>query len=184
MGYHYFVAGEVSSEALIDLIEAVPNLIATFEYVNTMDTIVNNVSGVDVEIVFSEDLSAANKTTLDGIVSAYALAAPLQIAKAAKLQAVQDSINAYIDLYYPFLIRTQLFNLYILAKFDLLVLRAAYIRPGINWINSITVYGMSVYNTVNAMTNVDTINAFTWDIASHVGSNPQITLAGALGINA
>lgn len=181
MEYNYFIAGDINPDALILLIQA-QVLLSDFEYLNSGASTLDGVDGFSVTVGFAVELSTDAKTALDGVISAYALIAPLALAKAAQLANIQADINNFIESHYSFLVRSQLFNLYVLAKFDSLTNRAAYIRPGINWLNSILAYSLTLLNAVNAMTDVATIEAFTWNIASHVTADPAITLGGALVI--
>jgi hypothetical protein len=182
MTYTYFIAGQMSSDVLKTLIQANSSLAATFLYINTSGTTENDVEGTSVEIVFADSLSTTDHDALTAIVDSYAVVAPLQMAKADKLNQIQNDIQNFIEARYSFLLRFQLMNLYTLAKFDNLTNRAAYIRPGINYMNGIVNYGVTISAAINSLTTIEAVEAYTYNIAANTGSNPNITLPGALTI--
>ncbi len=103
-------------------------------------------------------------------------------AKAKKLTEFKASIDGYLDEHYPFVTRVQLVNLYILARLDSLTNRAAYLAPGVAWLNSIIEYSATFAASVQAQVDVETTLNMTWDIESNVGPDPLLTLSTAIQI--
>lgn len=181
--YSYFIAAfqEIDAEFLRQMIVSIPGLVATFVVLNTTLVTINSVDGANIVVTFSSPLSAPNQATLDAIIAGYMTSVP--IAKAKKLSALQTASQNFIDTHYSFLIRTQLINLYTLAKFDGLVNRAAYIRPGIDWLNTITAYASTSMTAINALTNLADIQSYVIDVAGNVGSDPLLTVGAAISIS-
>lgn len=181
--YDYFIAGGVDSSILENIVIAQVTLQPTFLYIDTITTNVEGVDGDQVSIFFSGNLSQPDQDTLTSAINTYNTIAPIQISKAATLASLQNDIQNFIESKYSFRNRMQFMNLYTLAKFDSLPNRATYIRQGIDWMNVIVAYGVSVAATIQAAASVVAIEAITWDIAGHSGVNPNISLGGAFSIN-
>lgn len=178
----YFIAGfqAIDAEFLRQMIVSRPALLATFVTVVASSDTVDGVVGYTIVASFSDVLSAPNQAMLDGIMAGYMTSVP--IAKAKKLAALQQSAQDYVELHYPFLTRTQLMNLYTLAKFDSLTSRAAYIRPGIDWITTVTDYATLTAAAINALTVLSDVQNYVIDVAGNAGTDPLLTVATALQI--
>jgi hypothetical protein len=175
----YTLVGVITPTDLVKIIQAEPTLVSIFDSLDT------NFDGTNtfLQVVFTQILSEGQQTTLDGLVASFGATNPLKTAKATRMAALQMDVQGYLENHYSFLLRNQLFNLYVLAKFDSLTNRAAYLRPGINWINSIAIYSASVAATIQAQTTVTDVQNVTWNISGNTSADPGITLAGALAIN-
>lgn len=125
---------------------------------------------------------AAHKATHAADYNAYLAPSVLIAAKQAKIAQLKKDLESYIDSKYPFMDRTQLFNLYMLAKFDSLTNRAAYLRGAVDWALSVAQYGVSVATSIQAQTNLANLATVTWDIDGNADADPGVTLATALAI--
>lgn len=179
--YDYFIAGFQPSDAeyLRQSILSQSTLAPTFSNLDTNSDTVGGVDGFDISIFFTAPLS--DTSILNGLMSGYMTSVP--VAKSKKLAALNLAVQNFIDSKYPFLTRIQLLNLYTLAKFDSLTNRAAYIRPGLDWLNSILSYALSASTAIQALTAFSDVNSYVIDVAGNVGSDPLITLGAAISIS-
>lgn len=106
----------------------------------------------------------------------------LGTAKLNKLNEFNLAINQYINDRYTLQQRLQLLNIYILAKEDGLTNRAAYVRQGLTWGNSIITYANSFIASVNSQDDPADVIALMWDIDANVDANPNITAGAAIQI--
>lgn len=106
----------------------------------------------------------------------------LLAAKRNKIARLQDDANVFLESKYVLLTRMQLMNLYTLAKFDGLDNRAAYIRTGIDWMNGVSSYVLTVATEISSKATVNQVLSVGWDIETNSGVNPAITLLAALAI--
>lgn len=181
--YSYFIAAfqAIDAEFLRQMIVSVPALVSTFVVLDTSTATVNSVDGANIVVTFSTALPSPNQATLDAIIAGYMTS--VSVAKAKKLSTLQTASQNFIDAHYSFLNRTQLINLYTLAKFDGLTNRAAYIRPGIDWLNTITTYASNAMIAINALTNLSDVQNYVIDVAGNVGSDPLLTVGVAISIS-
>ena len=105
------------------------------------------------------------------------------IVKAQKMADLKTAIEAYIEERYSTLTRTQFLNLYTLSKFDRLAARAAYIRTGLNWFQSVANYATVAGAQIQALNTVNALVAYQWDIAPNVIADPLIKIGTALAIS-
>lgn len=180
--YDFFIAGfqYTDAEYVRQLIMAQSGLAPTFSTIDTSSDTVGGIDGFDITIFFTAPLSGPSQTLLAGLMSTYMTSVP--VAKMKKLALLSLTAQNFIELKYPLLTRIQLINLYTLAKFDGLINRAAYIRPGIDWINSISVYALSASVAIQALTVFADVNNYTIDVASNIGTDPLLTISAALSI--
>lgn len=180
--YTYFIAGfqAIDSEFLRQMVVSRSTLTPTLLVIEASSDVQSSVAGYTIVISFSDVLSGSNQTLLDGLMAGYITS--VSVAKAKKLAALQQSAQDYIDLHYSFLIRTQLMNLYTLAKFDSLTNRAAYIRPGIDWLTTITSYSTTTATAINALTTLTDVQNYVVDVAGNAGADPLLTVGAALQI--
>lgn len=176
--YDYFIAGFLASDAdlMRQLILAQGTLSPTFSY---MDADAANVSGVDgfaLSVFFTAPLGST--AVLDGMMAGYMTSVP--VAKTKKLTLLQTTVQNYVELHYSMLIRVQFINLYMLAKNDGLTNRAAYIRPGLDWMNSILSYAATAANAIQALSTVSAVQSYTIDVAGNVGADPLLTVGAAV----
>lgn len=109
--------------------------------------------------------------------------ATVPILKAQKMADLKAAIEAYIEERYSTLTRTQFLNLYTLSKFDRLAARAAYIRTGLNWFQSVATYATTAGAQIQALGTVNELKAYQWDITPNVIANPLIKIGTALAIS-
>lgn len=180
--YDYFIAGfqYADAEYVRQLIVAQAGLAPTFSTLETASDTVEGVDGFDITVFFTAPLSGPAQTLLAGLMSTYMTSVP--VAKMKKLAALQITAQDYIELRYPLLTRIQLMNLYTLAKFDTLTNRAAYIRPGIDWINSIVTYSISASTAIQALSTYSAVQDYVVDITGNVSANPLLTVGAAVSI--
>ncbi len=114
---------------------------------------------------------------------AWVAANELTAAKATRAALLQDAVNTFLDSYYPFLVRVQMMNIFTLAMFDSKTNRAAYLRTGIDWFLSVTVYALNRAAFINSRTTIEDVNAVTWDIGGNVSAAPSLTVGAALTIS-
>lgn len=104
------------------------------------------------------------------------------VAKAQKLAEFKVAVQEYIDSKYDFNTRQQLANLFMLAKFQLKLNRAAYLQPLLEWIDSVLTYSQHVVSTVSGMSDPVAIANMSWSFDANVMTDPKLTLAGAIAI--
>lgn len=178
--YDYFIAGfqYTDAEYVRQLIMAQAGLSPTFSSLDTSSDTVEGVDGFDLTVFFSAPLSGPSQTLLAGLMSTYMTSVP--VAKMKKLAALNQTVQDFIESKYPILTRIQLMNLYTLAKFDGLTLRAAYIRPGLDWLNTILVYASATATAIQALSVFSDVNSYVVDIAGNVGTDPHLTVGAAI----
>lgn len=103
-------------------------------------------------------------------------------ARAGKLRDFATALGVYMNERYPFEARIQLMNLYTLAKEDGLANRAAYLRQGLTWGNSIIAYAASFQSAVMAELDASRVVGMTWDINGNVTTDPGIKAGMAIQI--
>ena len=158
-------------------------------------------NGVVINVVKAET-SVLDAWVTSGAIDSYAVATDLVVnigdsysggvfvkpsltlaqAKLKKLSEFKAAVDVYLDEHYPFTTRTQLVNLYILARLDSLTNRAAYLLPGVTWLNTIIEYSAAFATSVQSGVDVNTVLNMTWDLDSNVGVDPKLTLAAAIVI--
>lgn len=117
----------------------------------------------------------------DGIVFS-APTRTLAQAKADKISSFGSSVKAYMNCYFDLDTRQSMSTLYFQARLDGLTNRSAYLQPMVDWANSIISYSRSFVLQVQALTDVNDVDAILWDIQGNVSNPPAITLAGAISI--
>lgn len=180
--YDYFIAGFQFSDAeyVRQLIVAQTSLAPTFSSMDTSSDTVGGIDGFDITVYFTAPLSSAAQTLLAGLMSTYMTSVP--VAKMKKLVELKTTIQNYIEAHYDILTRQQLLSLYTLAKFDSLTDRAAYIRPGLDWINSIILYATTTVTAIQALTVFGDVNGYVIDVASNVSADPLLSVGAAISI--
>lgn len=179
--YDYFIAGfsaETDSDILRQLIVAQPSLVSTFSYMDINADTIEGVSGCDIGVHFTGALGGTAQTLLAGLMATYMTSVP--VAKIKKLSALKTCIQSYIDLHYDLLTRQQFLSIYTLAKFDSLTNRAAYIRPALDWMNSILAYAAASVVAIQALTVKADVESYAIDIAGNVSSDPLLTVGAAI----
>lgn len=181
--YDYFIAGFQTSDAeyVRQLIIAQVGLAPTFSTLDTSSDTVEGVDGFDITVFFTAPLSGSAQTLLGGLMATYMTSVP--VAKMKKLVALNQTVQDFIEAHYPLLTRLQLMNLYTLAKFDSLTDRAAYIRPGLDWLNSILVYAAATVTAIQVLTVFSDVNSYVVDIAGNVSADPHLTVGAAILIS-
>lgn len=180
--YDYFIAGFqfTDAEFVRQLILAQPTLASTFSNIDTASDTVEGVDGFDISVFFTAPLADPAQILLAGLMATYMTSVP--VAKMKKLAALNQTFQDFIEAHYPLLTRIQLINLYTLAKFDGLTNRAAYIRPGLDWLNSILSYAVSSSTAIKALTVFADVNSYVIDITGNISADPLLTLAAAISI--
>lgn len=182
--YDYFIAGFqfTDAEFLRQLIVAQPSLVSTYSTMETGSATVEGIDGFNISVFFTAPLSDPAQTLLAGLMATYITSVP--VAKLKKLAILTQTVQDFIELKYPLLTRVQLLNLYNLAKWQRLTARAAYIKPGLDWLNSILAYALTAANAINALSVLADVNNYVIDIVGNVSADPLITLGGALSLTA
>lgn len=180
--YDYFIAGFQSSDAeyVRQLIVSQPSLAATFASLETSSDTVEGVDGFNLRVVFTVALAGAAQTLLAGLMSTYMTSVP--VAKLKKLSELKTTVQNFIEAHYDILTRQQFLSLYTLAKFDLLVNRAAYVRPGLDWLNSILTYAVSAAGAIQALTLFSDVNSYVINVGANVSPDPLLTIGAAVQI--
>lgn len=180
--YDFFIAGFQSTDAeyVRQLVVAQAGLAPTFSTIDTSSDTVGGIDGYDISIFFTAPLSGTSQTLLAGLMATYMTSVP--VAKLKKLAALNVTAQNFIEAAYPLLTRIQLMNLYTLAKFDSLTNRAAYIRPAIDWANSIVAYSAATATAIQALSVFADVVNYPVDIAGNVGANPNLTVGAAIQI--
>lgn len=178
--YDYFIAGfqSVDAEYVRQLIMAQAALAPTYSSIDTNGDTVEGIDGFDITVFFTAPLSGPAQTLLAGLMSTYMTSVP--VAKMKKLADLKVTVQNYIESHYDILTRQQLSNLYMLAKFDGLTNRAAYVRPGLDWINSILSYAATTAMAIQALTTFSDVNSYVVDIAGNVSADPHLTVGAAV----
>lgn len=101
-------------------------------------------------------------------------------AKAKKLTEFNDALQAYLDSRYSLLTRMQFMNLFVMAKFDGLIHREAYLRPMMDWTNSIITYAGTVVTDIKSKATVQDVVSYTWNIPDNTLPDPALSLAAAV----
>lgn len=181
--YDYFIAGfqSLDAEYLRQLVISQPSLLSPFISIETNSDTIEGVDGFDISVFFSAPLSESAQTLLTGLMSGYMTS--VVVAKMKKLSSLKLTIQNYIEAHYDILTRQQLLSLYTLAKFDSLTDRAAYIRPGLDWINSIIAYASTSATAIQALTQFTDINNYTIDVNANVSADPLLTVGAAILIS-
>lgn len=181
--YDYFIAGFQSSDAeyLRLLIASQAGLAPTFSDINTNGDTVGGIDGFDISVYFTAPLSGPAQTLLGGLMATYMVSVP--VAKLKALAALKITVQNYIEAHYDTLTRQQFISLYMLAKFDSLTNRADYIRPGLDWLNSILAYAASTATAIQALTTLSDVQNYTVDIAGNVSADPHLTVGAAIIIS-
>lgn len=180
--YDYFIAGfqSLDAEYVRQLILAQPSLSATFSNIDTNSETVSGVDGFGLSVFFTAPLADAAQTLLAGLMANYMTSVP--VAKMKKLVSLNQIVQDFIESHYPLLTRIQFINLYTLAKFDGLSNRAAYIRPGLDWLNSVLSYAISASAAIQALSVFADINSYTINVAGNVSADPLLTIGAAIVI--
>lgn len=178
--YDYFIAGfqYTDAEYVRQLIISQGALAPTFSSLDTSSDTVGGIDGFDIFVFFTAPLSSPAQTLLAGLMSTYMTSVP--VAKLKKLALLSQTVLDFIESHYPLLTRIQFMNLYMLAKFDGLSNRAAYIRPGLDWLNSILAYAISASAAIQALSVFADVNSYTIDIAGNVSADPLLTVGAAI----
>lgn len=178
--YDYFISGFLASDSdiLRQLIVAQALLAPTLVDLSITGDTVEGVDGCDINAIFSAPLSGAAQTLLAGLMATYMTSVP--VAKIKKLAELKTTVQDYVEAHYDSLTRQQLLGLYTLAKFDGRTLRAAYIKPGLDWINSILSYAASSAVAIQAILTKSAVDAYSIDVAGNVSADPLLTVGAAV----
>lgn len=103
-------------------------------------------------------------------------------AKEIQLTRLKYDVDSFVDSRYDLKTRVQLMNLYVLAKFNNLTNRAAYLETGLAWASEVLAYCTSIVLTIQSQTSIQDTMAVTWDVVNNVGTDPKITAAAAIVI--
>lgn len=181
--YVFFIGAfqPLDAEYLRQLIVSQSTLSSTFLGLDTNSDTVGGVDGFDILTFFSAPLSGDSQSLLTAIVSGYMTSVP--VAKMKKLAELKTTIQNYIEAHYDILTRQQLLSLYTLSKFDSLTNRAAYIRPGLDWINSIIFYATTASAAIQAFTVFGDVSNYVIDVGSNVSPDPLLTVGAAILIS-
>lgn len=114
--------------------------------------------------------------------SAFSSPETLAAAKAARLLDLKTSVQSWIDGRYDMPTRMNFLVIYTLAKDDLLVNRAAYIKPLLTWANSIISFSGTHAAAISALESVAAVKAYQWDFSALEASDPKLTLLAAIQI--
>lgn len=182
--YDYFISGfqsPLDAEYVRQLILAQSSLSSTFSSLETNSDTVEGINGYDLTVFFTAALSSDAQTLLSGLMATYMTS--VSVAKMKKLTSLNKLVQDFIEAHYPTLTRIQFMNLYMLARFDGLTDRADYIRPGLDWLNSILSYAVSTSSAIKALTVFSDVNSYVIDIAGNVSADPLLTVGAAISIS-
>lgn len=103
----------------------------------------------------------------------------LESLKSRKLVEFNEAMQSYTRSRYTTVTQIKFVNLYIAAKSDGQANRAAYLKPVLDWINSLTIYEARVINELqNQITILDVIN-YSWNIEANTLADPGLRLIDA-----
>jgi hypothetical protein len=106
----------------------------------------------------------------------------LSIAIASNIASFQTALQSFLDSSYSVDTRMNFIGMYINAQLTGLTGRQAYIAQLFPWQNSVIAYAASYIAAVEALTDVSTVLAYTWDFSSLQTSNPNLTTIAAIQI--
>jgi hypothetical protein len=144
--------------------------------------------GENVDIVFADELTQAEKDILDGGVSAPAgglIAANYTLAKAKSLKIAEMSVfvNVYVYKHYEQHRQTSFNAMMIEAVQEEWLNRYAYIQTGLAWVKKVISHYYVLAYMINQQPSFAAVAAFTWDLESLFDSGPDgdpaITIYGA-----